>query len=363
MKSKSAVLEDFGKPLIIKYFDIPEPPKNGILVKMVASGICGSDLHIIEGKDPRVPLPIILGHEGVGEIVEINGLKRDLNGDLLKKGDLIIWNRGLVCGECYFCKIAKTPYLCENRKVYGINLSSSIYPYLLGAFSEYIVLEERTEILKLSSKVDPTVMVMAGCSGATAVHAIDAIGDNLLDKIVVVQGGGPLGIFLIALSKFLGAKYTIMITGSSFRKELAEKIGVDIVLDRNLVREEERIKKIFDITYGRGADVVIEATGSNIAILEGLKMLRKGGIYLVVGVSTPQEKVPIDFYDISSKNLEIKGIWVSDAEHFKKAVGFIEKYEETFKTIITHKISLDNINEGLNLVRERKAGKVVINSF
>lgn len=363
MKSRSAVLEDFGKPLVIKYFDIPKPPQNGILVKMVASGICGSDLHIIEGKDPRVPLPIILGHEGVGEIIEINGEKRDLNGEFLRRGDLIIWNRGIACGECYFCKIAKTPYLCENRKVYGINRSCSEYPYLLGAFSEYIILEEKTEIIKLPPNVDPIVMVMAGCSGATAVHAIDSMRDNLLDKTVVVQGGGPLGIFLIALSKFLGAKYTVLVTGSSFRKELAEKIGVDLVLDRNLLKEEERIKKIFDITHGRGADVLIEATGSNVAILEGLKMLRKGGVYLVVGVSTPQEKIPIDFYDISSKNLEIKGVWVSDAEHFKKAVGFIEKYEDIFKPIITHKISLDNINEGLSLMRERKAGKVVISSF
>lgn len=362
MKSKAAVLENFGRPLVIKYFDIPELPQNGILVKVIASGICGSDLHIIEGKDPRVPLPIILGHEGIGEVVEISGEKRDLVGELIKKGDLIIWNRGIVCGECYFCKITKTPYLCENRKIYGINRSCSVYPYLLGAFSEYIILEERTEIMKLSSKVDPTVMVMAGCSGATAVHAIDAIG-NLLGKTVVVQGGGPLGIFILALSKFLGAKYTILITGSSFRKEIAEKIGVDMIFDRNSISKEERVRKIFQLTQGRGADVVFEATGTNVAILEGLEILRKGGIYSIVGVSTPQEKVPIDFYTVSSKNLTLQGIWVSDAEHFKKAVEFIEKYEDLFKPIITHKISLDNINEGLDLMKERKAGKVVINKF
>lgn len=85
MKSKAAVLENFGRPLVIKYFDIPELPQNGILVKVIASGICGSDLHIIEGKDPRVPLPIILGHEGIGEVVEISGEKRDLVGELIKK--------------------------------------------------------------------------------------------------------------------------------------------------------------------------------------------------------------------------------------------------------------------------------------
>ncbi|MFN3699473.1 MAG: alcohol dehydrogenase catalytic domain-containing protein, partial [Dictyoglomus sp.] len=134
MKSKAAVLEEFGKPLVIKHLEIPKLLSKGILVKMVASGICGSDLHMIDGKDPRVPLPIILGHEGVGEVIEINGEKKDLNGEVINKGDLIIWNRGIVCGECYFCKVAKTPYLCNNRKIYGINRSCAEYPYLLGSY-------------------------------------------------------------------------------------------------------------------------------------------------------------------------------------------------------------------------------------
>ncbi|MGC8931624.1 MAG: zinc-binding dehydrogenase [Dictyoglomus sp.] len=363
MKAKIAVLEGFKKPLVIKHFDIPPLPQGSILVKMVASGICGSDLHMVDGEDPRVPLPIILGHEGVGEIVEINGEKKDLNGDTLKKGDLIIWDRGVVCGECYFCKVLKTPYLCENRKIYGINRSFKDYPYLTGAYAEYIILEKKTEILKLSSKTDPTVLVMAGCSGATAFHAIDSLEDNLLDKTVVVQGGGPLSIFALALSKFQGAKNTILITGSSFRKEITEKIGVDVVLDRTILKEEERINKILDMTYGKGADVVIEATGTNKAIPEGLRILRKGGTYIVVGVASPQEKVPVDFYDVSSKNITIKGVWVSDAEHFKKAVSFLEKNQDLFAPVVTHKISLDEINHRLDLVRERKAGKVVIEKF
>ncbi len=362
MKAKAAVLEEFGNPLVIRYFDIPELPPKGILVRMVASGVCGSDLHMIDGKDSRVPLPIILGHEGIGEVIEINGEKRDLNGEIVKKGDLVIWNRGIVCRECYFCQIAKMPYLCENRKIYGINRSCTEYPYLLGSYSEYIILEEKTEIMKVSSRVDPAVMVMAGCSGATGIHAIDSLQDNLLDKTVVVQGGGPLGIFVLVLSKLLGARYTILITGSNFRKKIVEKIGIDLILDRNL-SEEEKIKKILEITYKKGADLVIEATGSNKAILEGIKMLRKGGTYLIVGVATPEEKISVDFYDISSKSLIIKGIWVSDTEHLKKAVVFIEKYEDIFKPIITHRISLEEINEGLKLVRERKAVKVVIDKF
>lgn len=363
MKAKSAVLEEFGKPLILKEFEVPPLPENGILVKILASGICGSDLHIISGKDPRVKLPMILGHEGVGEIVEISGEKRDLNGKILKKGDLVIWNRGIVCGECYYCKIIKEPSLCENRKVYGINRSCKDYPYLLGTYGEYIILEGKTDILKLSPNIDPSIMVIAGCSGSTAVHAFDALKEDLLGKTVVVQGGGPLGIFALALAKFQGAEKTILITGSSERINIAKNLEIDLIINRHYSSEEERIKKILDLTHGRGADIVIEATGVSIAVKEGIKFLRKGGAYLIVGVATPQDDIPLNIYEITSKNLHIQGIWVSDTKHFIQAVSFIEKHQEIFKPLITHRISLREVNEGLKLMEERKAIKVVIDKF
>ncbi|MCS7201504.1 MAG: zinc-binding dehydrogenase [Dictyoglomus sp.] len=363
MKARSAILEEFGKPLVLKEFDIPELPKNGILVRILASGICGSDIHIISGKDPRVKLPMILGHEGVGEIIEINGEKKDLKGEILKKGDLIIWNRGIVCGECFYCKIVKEPSLCENRKVYGINRSCKDYPYLLGSHSEYIILEEKTDILKLSPNVDPSIMVIAGCSGSTAVHALDSIKESLLGKTVVIQGGGPLGIFALSLARYQGAENIILITGSSERISRAKNIGIDLILDRYRFTEEERIKKVLELTQGRGADVVIEATGVSIAVKEGLKLLRKGGTYLIVGVATPQEDIPINIYEITSKNINIQGIWVSDTKHFKEAVSFIEKHQDIFAPLITHRISLKEINEGLKLMEEKKAVKVVIDKF
>lgn len=360
MKSRSMVLEEFKKPLILREFDIPELPKNGLLVKILFSGICGSDLYMIEGKDPRVPLPIILGHEGVGEIIEINGEKKDLNDEILKKGDLIIWNRGIACGECFYCKVAKESYLCPYRKVYGINRSCREYPYLLGAFSEYIILEEKTEIIKLPKDSDPSLMVLAGCSGATAVHAFDFLSNNLMGKSVVIQGGGPLGMFSCVLARYIGAENIILISGSSKRLDIARKIGVDLVIDRNEFSIQERKQKILDITHGRGADIVIEATGNSNAILEGIDLLRRGGIYLIVGVSTPQEKIPIDIYEIAYKNLTIQGIWVSEGSHLYKAVSFILRNKDIFSLFITHKFSLKEVNEGLEVMKKREALKVVL---
>ncbi|ABV34434.1 MULTISPECIES: zinc-binding dehydrogenase [Pseudothermotoga] len=360
MKSRAMVLEKFNHPLVLRNFDIPNLPEGAILVKLLASGVCGSDLHMAKGEDPRTPLPIILGHEGVGQVVQINGEKCDLNGKKIKTGDWIIWNRGIVCNNCFWCKVSRQPYLCPNRKVYGINLSCKDYPYLLGAYSEYMVLFRETEILKIP-QIDPVCLVTAACSGATAMHAFDLISEPLLSKTVVIQGAGPLGVFCVVAARTLGASQVIMISGSQQRLELAKKAGADIVLNRHDINEEERTKKILSITGNRGADIVIEASGNSKALLEGFRLVRRGGMYMITGVAVPQESIPLDVYhDLVFKNIHIQGVWVSDAKHLVQAVDLIAKHPEIFERIVTHRLPLSQANEALKLIEERTALKVAI---
>lgn len=362
MKSKAMVLEQFDKPLIQKEFEIPSLPQGGILVKTLASGVCGSDLHMAKGEDPRVPLPIILGHETVGEVLDVNGEKYDLNGYKLEKGDWIMWNRGMVCNQCFWCKIAKQSYLCPNRKIYGINLSCKDYPYLLGGYSEHMILFKETDVLKISKNIDPSTFVIAACSGATAVHAFDLLTEPLLSKTVVVQGAGPLGVFCVVTAKSLGASNVIMISGAQQRLDLAIQAGADLVLSRYELNEQERRKKVFELTNNRGADLVIEATGSSKALLEGFNLLRKGGTYLVTGVAVPQETIPLDVYHhLVSKNIHLQGVWVSDTRHLVQAVDIVLKNQYIFEKLITHRLSLSQANEALELVEKRQALKIVFN--
>ena len=121
MKTNTMVLTRFNEPLVPEEIEIPALRPGEILIKLEASGICGSDVHMWKGEDPRTPLPIILGHEGVGRIAAMNGVHHTVDGKPLHEGDRVLWNRGVTCGECFACKVLLKPWLCENRKVYGIN--------------------------------------------------------------------------------------------------------------------------------------------------------------------------------------------------------------------------------------------------
>ncbi|AGL49358.1 alcohol dehydrogenase [Thermotoga maritima MSB8] len=361
LKAHAMVLEKFNQPLVYKEFEISDIPRGSILVEILSAGVCGSDVHMFRGEDPRVPLPIILGHEGAGRVVEVNGEKRDLNGELLKPGDLIVWNRGITCGECYWCKVSKEPYLCPNRKVYGINRGCSEYPHLRGCYSSHIVLDPETDVLKVSEKDDLDVLAMAMCSGATAYHAFDEYPESFAGKTVVIQGAGPLGLFGVVIARSLGAENVIVIAGSPNRLKLAEEIGADLTLNRRETSVEERRKAIMDITHGRGADFILEATGDSRALLEGSELLRRGGFYSVAGVAVPQDPVPFKVYEwLVLKNATFKGIWVSDTSHFVKTVSITSRNYQLLSKLITHRLPLKEANKALELMESREALKVIL---
>ena len=115
MEAQAVVLEKFNAPLVLRTFPLPKLGEGEVLVKIEAAGVCGSDVHQWEGRDPRIRLPMILGHEGVGEITEIRGEKKDVYGDALRAGDKVLWNRGVSCNRCYYCVVKREPSLCPDR--------------------------------------------------------------------------------------------------------------------------------------------------------------------------------------------------------------------------------------------------------
>lgn len=360
MKSRAMVLEAFNQPLVMREFDILPLTAGQVLVKIEAAGVCGSDIHMHRGEDPRTPLPIILGHEGVGRIAAINGVRKTVNGETLAEGDLILWTRGMTCNHCYACAVLHEPWLCQNRKTYGINRTSSLPPFLNGCYSEYVTLLDSVDIFKLHPDIDPAVMVSASCSGATIAHAFDQHSPKLGDT-VLVQGPGPLGLYAIKYAKNMGASKVIVIGGSGNRLEICSDFGADVILNRNTTTVEERRQAVFDLTHGRGVDCAIEAVGHPSAVHEGLKLVRPGGAYLSVGFSQPPGECQVDFFrEVVSKNLKIQGIWVSSSRHTQHALAIVQAQPELFAKMITHRFPLAEANAALESMAKREALKAVL---
>jgi threonine dehydrogenase-like Zn-dependent dehydrogenase len=354
------VLEEFKKPLVAR--DYPETPlaPGEVRVNLLASGICGSDLHMAEGRDPRTPLPIILGHEAVGRVDEVGGRKLDVLGRPLEKGQLLAWDRGVTCGKCVFCTVKRQPFLCPARKVYGINVSCKEPPHLVGGYAEKMHLSAGTNVLVVEDDVDPAALVAAGCSGATAAHAAE---DAALAPggVAVVQGAGPLGLFAAAFLRERGAAEVIVTDLKPGRLASAPSFGASRVLDIGRTSAEERLEAVRGASGGLGADAVVDCTGHPGAIAEGMGYCRRGGRYLPVGIAVPVGKTPVSFYeDVSVRNLTVQGVWVSDTSHFYQAVKLVTGGRYPFAELVSHRFPLGEANGAQEVARSQEAVKVVL---
>ena len=359
-EARAIVLEKFNEPLVVRSFPIPNPTEGEVLVRVTAAGVCGSDVHMWEGRDPRIRLPMILGHEGVGEIVELNGEKRDVYGNPLRIGDKVLWNRGVTCGHCYFCKVKMEPSLCLNRWVYGIHTSSAEPPYLTGNYSEYLLLVKEVDFFKIDRGVDPQVLVPASCSGATAGHAFDLSRMESGDS-VLIQGVGPLGIFAAAFAKSFGASQIIVIGGTEERLKMCKTFGATLLLNRNKLSKEERKEAVMEVTHGRGADVAFEMAGEPDALKESISLVRIGGVCLSAGFGEPHGTVELDcFHDIGRRNLRLQGVWVSETRHTHMALQLILSRIQDFKKLITHTFPLAQANDAIRVMKTKEAVKAVL---
>lgn len=360
---KAAVLEEFNRPLAIREFDRPKLEPGQILVRMLAAGVCGSDIHMWRGKDPRTPLPIIIGHEGVGEVVEVGGDASPISvsNRPVTPGDRIVWDRGVTCGHCYFCAIKHEPNLCANRWVYGINRSSANPPHLVGCYADHIVLDPKTVIFHMDEFAGPSCPLFASttCSGATAANAIEQAriepGDDVL-----VQGSGPLGLYLTAFARRVGAGTVVTVGGSPESLYLALKLGADFTISHRGTSPQERLETIRQ-HMPHGAGVVLESAGNSDSINEGIALLRRGGAYVSTGFAIPGANTNLDCYEeFVRKNLRLQGVWVSHTRHLKNALSLVCANPAPFEEMVARTFSLDQATQALEAMEKRETIKSTI---
>ncbi|MDR1520076.1 MAG: zinc-binding dehydrogenase [Planctomycetota bacterium] len=361
-RARAMIIEEFNRPLRMRELPLPEPGPGEALVRMLAAGVCGSDVHIAKGEDIRVRAPLIPGHEGIGELVASGGTLGDIDGREVRPGDRIAWERGLSCGVCHFCVVLRDPALCRNRRTYGIHVPMDEPPHLNGCYASHIMLRRGAKLISLRDfpDMDPAVLVPACCSGATTAHGFDMRRPETGDT-AVVQGPGPLGVFAVDLAKRAGARNIVVIGRESPRTAICRRLGATHILDRGATSPEERRARVRELTGGRGADWVYECAGTNAAVSEALGLARRGGAVLTAGIAVPTGEIAVDWFRIVNlMNLTVQGVWLSDTRHLRQALGLILDNPEPYAGLITHRFPLERANEALAAVERGETVKAAL---
>jgi len=354
---RAAVITAHNKPLEIQRVPIPDLEPGALLVRIDVSTLCGTDVHRWHGPLPDGDtLPVIIGHEPCGYVEAINGERTDILGNPVKPGDRIIWSY-VACGSCYYCSVALQPCICPGRASWGHQRSDQ-YPYLLGSCAEYMYVPPPCLIIKVPKEVSSGSAAASACAYRTVMHGFDRLGAVKSHETVLVQGSGPLGIFAAAVAKDHGAKKVLVIGAPAMRLEVTKRMGADAVLNLEEVTDaKDRRNWVRDHTDGRGADVVIQVA-NNVAVPEGLTLLRGGGRYLHIGAGgkaniaverLPQEMI---FYTVRS----------GEPRHWLQAIDFLASRKNTFpfEEMLTASYTLEQVNEALQTMANFQVVKPII---
>ena len=312
-------------PIEIREFPRPDLGDGAALLRTARSEVCGTDVHLWHGRLAAVPYPIIPGHVSAGILEAIRGRPTAIDGSTLREGDrAVFFDVHRTCGRCRACTVHGTPTRCPSRRVYGITDSAD--EGLFGGWSEHIYLEPGVGIARLPDAVSVEDYIGGGCGLLTAVHILERArlqpGESVL-----VQGAGAVGLSAIALARLAGASRVFAIGAPAPRLALAQRMGADVVLPLDRTTAAERLERVRNLTYGEGADVVIEAAGSARAVEEGVTLVRDGGRYVIAGHYTDVGPSTINAHrDINRKHLEILGCWGSQARHFLSALQILEQH-------------------------------------
>jgi len=360
---RCAVMSAFNEPIRVRDYPMPRDLKPGeLIIEVEMTGICGTDVHLHKGQ-LAVPLPLILGHETTARIAAAGGsAAKDFLGRPIAVGDRIAFTVGRACGQCYYCRVHKLPSRCTQRQAYGVNISCQSPPHLLGGYGQYHFLHADTAVFKLPDDLPSEAVVGAGCALVTAIHGFEKLAMGWAES-VLIQGAGPVGLAALAIAKEAGGRPIIVIGGPRDRLERCKRFGADLTIDIDETADPEaRRRRVLDATGGYGADVVIECVGIPQAVVEGWQLCRDGGKYLVLGHYGDAGPAPLNPHHITRKELTVLGTWGSEPQHWIRSLEFLRtrRAEYPFHELITHRFSLDQVNEGLAAVASWQTGKAVI---
>jgi threonine 3-dehydrogenase len=324
--------------------DVAEPQLdiNDVKIRVLATGICGTDLHIYEWDSwaqKTIPIPLVIGHEFVGEIVEVGSNVTDF-----QPGDRVSGEGHVVCGRCRNC-LAGRRHLCAHTAGVGVNRA--------GAFAKYIVLPV-TNIWRHAPDIPLDVAAIFDPFG-NAVHT--ALTFPVLGEDVLVTGAGPIGIMAAAVARFAGARHIVITDLNPYRLELARVVaGVTQAIDPREI-SLSNIQKRLDMH--EGFDVGLEMTGNATAFRDMLNSLSHGAKVAMLGIPSPSE-MAIDWSSVIFSQLTIRGIYGREMyETWYKMTTLFQSGLDISK-VITHRYSYKDYENGFEAMRSGNSGKVIL---
>jgi threonine 3-dehydrogenase len=322
--------------------DVPEPAIgiNDLLIRVLRTGICGTDLHIHSWDawaQRTVPTPLIIGHEFVGEIVEIGGNVNDF-----RVGDIVSGEGHLVCGRCRNC-MAGRRHLCAHTQGIGVNRD--------GAFAEYIALP-MTNVWHHATEIDLDVAAIFDPFG-NAVHT--ALTFPALGEDVLVTGAGPIGIMAAAVARHAGARHVVITDVNEYRLDLARRLGVSRALD---VRTQTIAAVQSELGMQEGFDIGLEMSGNPSALRDMLVNMAHGGRIAMLGV--PTADIAIDWNVVVFNMLTIKGIYGREMYETWYMMTVMMQSGLDISPVITHRFGFEDYEEAFATAAGGEAGKIVL---
>ena len=320
-----------------------EPPRvghNDVLIRMKKTAICGTDIHIYNWDawaQKTVPVPMQVGHEYCGEIVEVGS---EVAG--FAPGDRVSGEGHITCGHCRNCRAGRR-HLCRNTIGVGVNRP--------GCFAEYMVLPA-SNVFKLPDAItDEIASVLDPLGNAT--HA--ALSFDLVGEDVLITGAGPIGIMAVAIARHVGARHVVITDVNDYRLDLARKMGASRALN---VAHESIEGAMRDLGMEEGFDVGLEMSGNPVAFRDLLKSMHHGGRVALLGI--PPSDVAIDWNEVIFKGLVIKGIYGREMfETWYKMAAMLQSGLDV-TPIITHRFAIGDYQLAFETMNSGRSGKVIL---
>lgn len=322
--------------------DVPEPEygPNDLLIKIRKTAICGTDIHIYNWDDwaqKTIPVPMVVGHEFVGEIAALGSEVRGF-----EIGDRVSGEGHITCGHCRNCRAGQR-HLCENTVGVGVNRP--------GCFAEYLVIPA-FNAFKLPDAISDDIAAFLDPLG-NATHT--ALSFDLVGEDVLITGAGPIGVMGAAIARHCGARHVVVTDVNDYRLALATKMGATRVVN---VAKEKVANVMQSLGMTEGFDVGLEMSGVPSAFRDMLAGMRHGGKIALLGI--PPADTAIDWNQVIFKGLVLKGIYGREMfETWYKMAAMLQSGLDV-SPVLTHNFTIDDFQQGFDTMRSGKSGKVVL---